>query len=719
MDLSRPRVLMTLGYVWYSATENRRGPGAGRQAESRATARIRLTVGMLSSYRYSQWDGTQEPFSLPPEELLDQITQDILTYGDLQTALQRLVERGLQTRQGMRLAGLRDLLQRLKEEKMSQLSRYDLDSMLDEMREKLDRIIDKERKGLERRLEEGKERERGDGDEDNQALRDLLERMVGRKQQFLDSLPEGLGGAIKELMDYEFMNDEARQEFQELLDMLRQKMLEPYARDLREQLQGMSPEEMEALKEMLRDMNDMLEQQRMGMNPDYQDFMQQYGQYFPGAPDNLEDFIEQLQRQIAQMQSLMHSLSPETRQSLEDLMESQLLDDELRMEMAQLAANLETLFPSDELSGLYPFQGEEQVSWDEAMKLMEKLQSIEDLERQVQRARASRGLEGIDAKKLREVLGEDAEKEVEALRELVRELEEAGYIRRNKRGHMELSPKGLRRIGQKALKDIFSQLKKDRHGSHDVRARGVGLENTEETKAYEFGDPFTLDLSRTVLNAVERGGNRIPVKLSLDDLEVYRPEHLTRSATVLLLDQSRSMDMSGAFFGAKKVALALHSLISSQFPKDDLYIIGFSLMAKEIKPYDLPEVGASESAPGTNMHHALMLARRLLAKRKCENKQIIMITDGEPTAHMEDGLPFFWWPPSLETVRATLQEVKRCTRDRITIDIFMLDTSYYLIDFVGQMTKINKGRAFYTTPERLGEYILVDYVKNKRTRIRP
>ena len=625
----------------------------------------------------------------------------------------------MQTRQGMRLAGLRDLLQRLKEEKMSQLSRYDLDSMLDEMREKLDRIIDKERKGLERRLEEGKERERGEGDEDNQALRDLLERMVGRKQQFLDSLPEGLGGAIKELMDYEFMNDEARQEFQELLDMLRQKMLEPYARDLREQLQGMSPEEMEALKEMLRDMNDMLEQQRMGMNPDYQDFMQQYGQYFPGAPDNLEDFIEQLQRQIAQMQSLMHSLSPETRQSLEDLMESQLLDDELRMEMAQLAANLETLFPSDELSGLYPFQGEEQVSWDEAMKLMEKLQSIEDLERQVQRARASRGLEGIDAKKLREVLGEDAEKEVEALRELVRELEEAGYIRRNKRGHMELSPKGLRRIGQKALKDIFSQLKKDRHGSHDVRARGVGLENTEETKAYEFGDPFTLDLSRTVLNAVERGGTRIPVKLSLDDLEVYRPEHLTRSATVLLLDQSRSMDMSGAFFGAKKVALALHSLISSQFPKDDLYIIGFSLMAKEIKPYDLPEVGASESAPGTNMHHALMLARRLLAKRKCENKQIIMITDGEPTAHMEDGLPFFWWPPSLETVRATLQEVKRCTRDRITIDIFMLDTSYYLIDFVGQMTRINKGRAFYTTPERLGEYILVDYVKNKRTRIRP
>jgi len=171
------------------------------------------------------------------------------------------------------------------------------------------------------------------------------------------------------------------------------------------------------------------------------------------------------------------------------------------------------------------------------------------------------------------------------------------------------------------------------------------------------------------------------------------------------------------------VALALHSLISAQFPKDDLCIIGFSLFAQEIKPHQLPEVAASDSAPGTNMHHALMLSRKFLAKRKCENKQIIMITDGEPTAHIEShmgrDLPFFWWPPSLQTVRATLQEVKRCTRDNIVINVFMLDTSYYLVDFVGQLTKINKGRAFYTTPDRLGEYILVDYINRKRTRIGP
>jgi len=386
--------------------------------------------------------------------------------------------------------------------------------------------------------------------------------------------------------------------------------------------------------------------------------------------------------------------------------------------MAELAANLERLFPSEEFPNLYPFEGEEQISWDEAMKLMEKLQTMDDLEDQLQKAQASRGLEGIDAEKLQEVLGDEALREIEALKELTRELEEAGYIRRRD-GRFELSPKGLRRIGQKALRDIFQHLKKDRHGSHDIRLRGVGVENTDETKEYEFGDPFTIHLPRTLLNAVERGGARVPVKLKPEDLEVYRPEHLTRSATVLLLDQSRSMDISGDFFAAKKVALALHHLISSQFPNDDLYVVGFSTYAQEIKTRDLAEVGCNQRAPGTNMHHALMLSRQLLAKRKCDNKQVIMITDGEPTAHLEEGQAFFWYPPSIETIRATLQEVKRCTRDGIIINVFMLDTTYYLMDFIGKLTRMNKGRAFYTTSERLGEYILVDYISSKRKRVVP
>ena len=671
---------------------------------------------MSIRYRYSKWDGTQEPFRASAEELLDELTKDILAYGDLQSAMQRLVERGMQTRQGMRMQGLRDLIDQLRREKEKQLKQYDLESMMDDLKETLERIVGMEREELEKRLDEA--RGSGEDEEPGHEMREMLERMVQKKMDQLDNLPESVGGTFKELMDYEFFDEEAREEFQKLLDMLRQKMLDPYARDLAERMQNMGPGEMNAIKQMLSDLNEMLERQRMGLDPGYDEFKQRYRGAFPDMPDTLEEFVEDLQRRISQMRSLMNSLSDEARESLEQMMQSQMTDPELADLMASLAENLEALHPTRRRMSGYPFEGEEELSWDEAMQLMSKMQDMEELEAQIRRAQASRGLEGIDMEKLREVLGEEAEEDVEALRQLVREMEEAGYLR-FKDGRMELTPKGHRRIGQKALRDIFGHMKKDRRAAHEVRRTGIGVEDVQESKRYEFGDPFRLNIPRTVLNAVERSGAGTPVRMIPDDLEIYKPEHQTRSATVLLLDQSRSMDMSGDFFGAKKVALALHSLISGQFPKDDLHIIGFSLMAEEIKARDLPEAGASDSAPGTNMHHALQLAREYLAKRKCENKQIIMITDGEPTAHMEQDYPYFAWPPSMATVQATLQEVKRCTKDGIIINVFMLDTSYYLIDFMEHVTKINRGRAFFTTADRLGEYILVDYINHKRTRIRP
>ncbi len=670
----------------------------------------------MISYKYSSWDGTQQPFELAPEELMDEISKDVLSYGDLQTALRRLMERGMTNREGNRLVGLRNLLNRLRNERRNQLSKYDLDSTFDDLKEKLDDITKKERKGLQNRREEGA-RKAPEGEDQNRLMK-MMKDMLDRKEEFLDNLPKSFGGAIRELSDYEFVDEEARQEFQEMMDLLRQRMLEPYAQNLKQSLQSLTPEQLEAIKDMLTDLNDMLEQQRLGLDPDYQWFMQQYGQFFPGAPDNLEDFVEQLQRQIGQMQSLMNSLSPEARRSLQDLLDYDVFDDDLREELAQLSVNLESLFPSEEFRSLYPFEGEEQVSWDEAMKLMEKLQSIDELERQLEHVRNSKGLDGIDTQKLQEVLGDEARQDVEALKELTKILEEAGYVQR-KGNRLELSPKGLRRIGQRALRDIFQHLKKDRQGSHEIRTRGLGVENTDETKTYEFGDSFAVHLPKTLLNAVERAGATVPVELRPEDLEIYRPEHMTRSATVLLLDQSRSMDISGAFLAAKKVALALHSLISTQFPTDDLYVVGFSDYAREIKRDVLAEVGCRSQTPGTNMHHALMLSRQLLSKRKCDNKQVIMVTDGEPTAHLEGGQAFFWYPPSIETIQATLREVKRCTRDSITINVFMLETSYYLVDFVNQLTKINRGRAFYTTPDRLGEHVLVDYMTNKRGKVQP
>jgi uncharacterized protein with von Willebrand factor type A (vWA) domain len=270
------------------------------------------------------------------------------------------------------------------------------------------------------------------------------------------------------------------------------------------------------------------------------------------------------------------------------------------------------------------------------------------------------------------------------------------------------------------LQDIFAYLKKDAFGKHAISVRGRGGERTYDSKPYEFGDPFHLDLHATLRNALARDGVGTPVHLSPQDFDVHASEFLTQSSTCLLIDMSRSMLLRGCFLAAKKVALALNHLIRSQFPKDNLYIIGFSGYARELKPEMLPQLDWSEYQYGTNLQHALRLSRMMLARNKTPNKQIIVITDGEPTAHFEDGElePFFNYPPTMRTIQETLREVVRCTRERIVINTFMLERSYYMADFVEQMTKINRGRAFYATPEALGEYILVDYVSSKKKRIK-
>ncbi|MGI8794915.1 MAG: vWA domain-containing protein, partial [Acidimicrobiales bacterium] len=271
----------------------------------------------------------------------------------------------------------------------------------------------------------------------------------------------------------------------------------------------------------------------------------------------------------------------------------------------------------------------------------------------------------------------------------------------------------LRKIGQNALSDLFKKLTKDQLGRHQVDPVGAGHERAYETKPYEFGDPFNLHIERTVRNAIRRTGGGTPVRLQPDDFEIERTETLTRTSTVLMLDLSLSMPMRDNFLAAKKVTMALHSLISTQYPRDFLCIVGFSEVARELKAQELPEV-SWDFVYGTNMQHAFQISRRLLG-RETGTKQIIMITDGEPTAHiLPGGDVFFNYPPVRETVDATLNEVARCTRDGIRINTFMLDATSYLRDFVEKLTKLNGGRAFFTTPETLGDYVLVDFIEQKR-----
>ena len=313
-------------------------------------------------------------------------------------------------------------------------------------------------------------------------------------------------------------------------------------------------------------------------------------------------------------------------------------------------------------------------------------------------------------------MGDDAARSLERLAELAKMLEEAGLIER-KEGRLELTPKGLRKIGSNALRDLFSKLAKDKMGQHQIDKLGAGHERTYESKPYEYGDPFHLDLHRTIRNAVRRQGVGTPVQLTPDDFEIERTENVTRSSTVLMLDLSLSMPMRDNFLPAKKVAMALHSLISSQFPRDYLGIVGFSEVARVIQPQQLPEV-SWDFVYGTNMQHAFLLSRQLLS-RQTGTKQIIMITDGEPTAHIEpNGEVFFNYPPVRETVESTLREVMRCTKDGIRINTFMLDANASLKSFIERLTAMNRGRAFFTTPETLGDYVLVDFIEHKREQAR-
>ncbi len=562
---------------------------------------------------------------------------------------------------------------------------------------------------------------RGDGANESPVpsseFADMLRNIAHRKQDFLSDLPEDVPSQIRQLQNYEFMDPEAQARFNELLESLKKAMMDTFFKDLSNQIQNMTPEDIERMKDMVRDLNEMIRDRMAGNEPNFDEFMEKYGDLFgDNPPQSLDELVAQMQQSIGQMQSLLDSMPGEMRQQLQDLLSDRMGDPELSEMMSDLAQNLESLFPMQDLRNQYPFRGDEELDLQSAMALMDQMQSIDELERQIERTQYGGEIDDIDADKLEDLLGPEAKETLDQLKQFLEILEEAGLIRKKGKGY-ELTPRGNRKIGQRALAEIYAQLKKENLGKHQILDAGIGGERTDNTKGYEFGDPFALDIQKTMMNSMQREGPGVPVHLSPDDFEVYRTESLTQTATVILLDLSWSMALRGSFQAAKKVAMALSNLISAQFQKDSLYIVGFSAYARELKSDQLPYVRWDESVLGTNMHHALIIAQQLLARHTVGTRQIIMISDGEPTAHLENGRSYFAYPPSPITIRETLKEVKKATRKKITINTFMLDRNYYLKEFVNQVARINKGRVFYTTPEKLGEYILVDYVATKRKRL--
>jgi uncharacterized protein with von Willebrand factor type A (vWA) domain len=465
---------------------------------------------------------------------------------------------------------------------------------------------------------------------------------------------------------------------------------------------------------MLGDLNRLLRQQAAGGQPDVRGFMNRWGPMFPGV-ESLDQLLDQLARQSAQLQSLMESLTPEQRRELEALQQAILDDPGMQEALGELGEHLDRLGLAQR-ARRYRTQGDTPLSLQEALRLMGELHGLDRLEQDLQHAEQAGRAERVDPGAVREALGDEAAEEAEALRRLAEALEAAGYLERRGR-QWTLTPQAIRKIAQRALAEVLGQLKRDRPGRHPVDARGGGGDPTDESKPYEFGDPFLLDLRQTLWNTVRREGRGVPLRLAAGDFAVRRTELTTRCATALLLDMSRSMIYRGCWTAAKKVALALHALIRAQYPQDALYVIGFSLYARELDPDDVPSVVLTDRHYGTNMQHALSLARRLLARHRGGNRQVVMITDGEPTAHLEGNEAYFDYPTTRRTWQLTQAEVLRCAREGVTINTFMLEDSPGLVRFVTEMSRINRGRAFFVQPDRLGEYVLVDYLARKQKRV--
>jgi uncharacterized protein with von Willebrand factor type A (vWA) domain len=735
---------------------------------------------MVAHYSYYRWDGTQR-LAVDAEELLDQLADRLIDGEDPRWALQRLMREGFQRPDGQRMEGLREMLEKIRQARQERLNRHDMGKVVDELREALERIIQKERDTVEQKLQQAQGRPPGQqqpegGEPDGQpeqsgdqgepgpesgqqpsgspmgaspqaggqpqsgqqqggqpgqagesgqpgdvpdALRKALERIARQHQQQLEQLPERTGDRLKELQNYDFMSPEAAAEFKELMERLKQAMLGSFFKDLKQSIQNLSPEALDRIRDMVRDLNKLLQQQREGQNPDASgatnDFLNKHGDFFPGA-QSMQDILDQLASQMNQLGSLMRSLSSAQRQELADMMSAALGDDRLRVDLAQLAGHLSQLIPPN--AQRYPFSGDDPLGLEEALDLMGEMEGIERSSEQMQSAiRDPRKLNDVDVEQLKRFVGDDAGQQFEELRELSKILKDAGYLE-ERGGQLKLTARAIRKIGDKALRDIFTALNRDRAGQHQTERRGMRGERSDDTKPYTFGDQFHLELRETLMNAVYREGPGTPVHIQPADFTVYRTDHSTRAATVLLIDMSRSMIYNGCARAAKRLALALQSLIRGQFPRDAFHVVAFAAMAREIAPDEVAHLQWSEYNQGTNLQHGLQIARQLLGRYPGANRQAIIVTDGEPTAHlMEDGQPFFMHPTHPETARVTLREALRCSRDGVRLNTFMIEGGPALEDFVGEMTGLVRGRAFVTDPNRLGEYVLVDYVNQRSKRI--
>jgi uncharacterized protein with von Willebrand factor type A (vWA) domain len=666
------------------------------------------------SYRYGAWRGGPDPLE-PPFDVaraLDRLGERVLSGDRAADALRNLLRQGMP---GTR--GLRDLLRHARDRRRELRQRGRLDGTLERVRELLDQAVEQERQAL--------------FPDPSDAAR--------LAEAELDQLPPEVARAVRQLADYQWRSPEAAATYEQIRDLLRREVLDSQFRGMRDALAGASPEELQRIRDMVADLNAMLEADARGEDTQraFEEFMERYGDMFPENPRTLEELVDALARRAAAASRLAASLSPEQRAELAALTESVLGDLGLRYELDRLGQALRSRRPDLRWDQGAAMDGEQPLGLGDATTALEELADLESLEASLGQRYPGASLDDIDLEAVERALGRAAVDDVETLRRLERELTEQGYLLREQ-GELKLTPKAIRRIGAVALRRIFSSLDEGRRGDHDVAGLGLAGEPTGASRPWTFGDEEPLDVVRTVRNAVLRGASRPPagpggfgeedsppnepglrrvgVRLAPDDFEVEETERRTSAAVCLLVDQSLSMLLRETWGMAKATALALHSLVATRYPQDALAIIGFSLLARTVRAADLPDLDASVTQ-GTNLHHALVLAGRHLDRHPEAEPVVLVITDGEPTAHLEpDGRPIFDYPPDPRTIELTLTEVNRLTRRRATINTFMLDDDPRLVAFVDLIARLNGGRVFAPAPDRLGDYVVSDYLRARRGR---
>ena len=677
----------------------------------------------MPDFRYSRWDGAQQVFDLDGEDVMEQLSEHLVNHSDIAKALEALAKDGLLNKYGQGVPGVDEMLRRLKSLEQDILDRYNLDHILEDIEGRVRRIVEAERSGIDRRLALARERLACDNPDDSStptqeqmaSMLAHLERLGARNRKTLDHLPANPPEAIEQLNRYEFMDDEARADFDGLMTSLKQQVLDATFKGMLQGLGEACPKQAVGLRQMLRDLNALFDEHLNGSGVNarsmFDRFMQKYGPALDlGSPSGIEEVADVLQRRRVQMDMLLQSLPAELREQLDSVVRSVIQDNDLYREIGRLSQHLQRLSPTAETPAGLDFRGGQDVGLEEAFSLLEELRELGELHAGM--LKADQGARGnVDVSLLRKHLGEEACQAWGRMHSLAEELEKSGYLRM-KEGRLELTPKGVRKIGQRALQEIFGVIRKERNGGHRTLEKGGG-DPSEDTRPYQYGEPFNLNLQRTLLNAVLRSPGS-PLNLAPEDFEVQHMEQVSPTSTVLMLDLSLSMATRGNFPAAKKVTLALDNLIRTQFPHDSLHVVGFSTYAREVKPEQVADLAWDQFDPYTNIQDGLCTARKLLASARGSTKQIIMISDGEPTAHTEGEELVCQYPPAPRTISETLKEVRRCTRQGITINMFMLDRNSSLVQFVSQMNKINRGKVFYTSPTKLGEYILVDYLTSRR-----